>query len=226
MCIRAGIDTYPTRDLARFNEGVCRGAHLHTKPRTGESRRIYAISGHGLRRQSVPWHSRGSLNLGDHAGEALCANISSLPSSFLRPHPTFSLFLSRSAQRIENAWARAFAVIGGSFGSVWTNDDLPIFLVLGYYTYTIMVVIGSMRFREQSKGSLLVLRCVVTRQKCYSRDHGIYICLRTGCVSFLLSVWSWKQILHCFVLALVPCNVNTRSLWAVSVSRLMCYRGM
>lgn len=105
MCIRAGIDTYPTRDLARFNEGVCRGAHLHTKPRTGESRRIYAISGHGLRRQSVPWHSRGSLNLGDHVGEALCANISSLPSSFLRPHPTFSLslFLSRSAQRIENA---------------------------------------------------------------------------------------------------------------------------
>lgn len=96
MCIRAGIDTYPTRDLARFNEGVCRGAHLHTKPRTGESRRIYAISGHGLRRQSVPWHSRGSLNLGDHVGEALCANISSLPSSFLRPHPTFSLSLPLS----------------------------------------------------------------------------------------------------------------------------------
>lgn len=63
-----------------------------------------------------------------------------------------------------------------------------VFLVLGYYTYTIMVVIGSTRFREQSKGSLLVLRCVVTRQKYYSRDHGIYICLRTGCVSFLLSV--------------------------------------
>lgn len=83
--------------------------------------------------------------------------LSSAASHFL----SLSLFLSRSAQRIENAWARLcgywwflwFRLVG------WTTI-CRVFLVLGYYTYTIMVVIGSTRFREQSKGSLLVLRCV------------------------------------------------------------------
>lgn len=83
-----------------------------------------------------------------------------LPSVFLSSAASHFLSVSSSLVARRGSKMRVFAVIGGSFGSVWTNDDLPIFLVLGYYTYTIMVVIGSTRFREQSKGSLLVLRCV------------------------------------------------------------------
>lgn len=209
MCIRAGIDTYPTRDLARFNEGVCRGAHLHTKlrPRTGESRRIYAISGHGLRRQSAvcalafprvvePGWSRWrrlvreyllpSVFLSSAASHSLLLSLSlppSLPSS-----PSFSLFLFHrvcNAERIENAWrvsARLCRVIGGA---VVSSGDLPSFPAR-------IVDIIIYRWGDGSistdKVDLPVFRYYYYSSVClypgyYSRDHGIYICL--GIVPFI-----------------------------------------
>ena len=118
MCIRAGIDTYPTRDLARFNERVWHRtpAHKTPSPNGRESRRIYAISGHGLRRQS-----------------AVCALAFprvvepgwSRWRSLVREYLLLSVFLSSAASRSlspflslrvcnENAWA-PLSVIGGSF---------------------------------------------------------------------------------------------------------------
>lgn len=104
--VSACIDTYPSNLV--HSEGVVRTVS-HTCTGVPERSRIYAISKHGLRRQSA-----GALafprvvELGDHAG-SLCANISSLPSSFLqrtRPscvHLYTNAAVRRSKMRAEGA---------------------------------------------------------------------------------------------------------------------------
>lgn len=98
----ARIDTYPS-NLAHL-EGVVRTVS-HTCTSIPERSRIYAISKHGLRRQSA-----GALafprvvELRDHVG-SLCANISSLPSSFLQRTriPAACICTQRGHKKIENA---------------------------------------------------------------------------------------------------------------------------
>lgn len=81
-------------------------------------------------------------------------------------------------------WFLWFRLVG------WTNDDLSSFPSLGYYTYTIMVVIGSTRFRERAKQrfSVAITLCLLLRGKSVILEITVftYVCVRVAYRSFYL----------------------------------------
>lgn len=114
-----------------------------------------------------------------------------LPSVFLSSAASHFLSLSSSlvARKGSKMRERAFAVIGGSFGSVWTNDDLPSFpssRLLYIYDN------GGDRFDEVSRAkqrfSVAITLCLLLRGKSVILEITVftYVCVRVAYRSFYL----------------------------------------